>query len=145
MAARNTVSVQVYGLRDFQRALLVLDKRLPDVVDEAAKEAAEIVAQGARKQWPVGPARNGHAKDSIKATRKGQGWSVEAYGPRFPYGPWIDFGGTINKHTSKPTRRPYFKTGRFVYPSYERHRNGINRIMDVAIRRHAELAGLDVD
>lgn len=145
MAARSTVSVQVYGLREFQTALLVLDRRLPDAVDAAAEEAAELVAKGARKQFPTGPARNGHARSSIKAVPKGTGWTVIGYGTRFPYGPWIDFGGTVNKHTSKPTRRPYFKKGRFIYPSYERNRPRINRIMDAAIRRHAELSGLEVD
>lgn len=145
MAAGRFVDVRVYGLREFRAATLTFDRRLPRMADDAAHEAAELVARGARKGFPVGPAEGGHARDSIEATRKGDGWSVSAYGPRFPYGPWLDFGGSVNKHTGNPTRRAYFKKGRFIYPSFERNRPRIERIMETALQRHAESSGLDVD
>jgi hypothetical protein len=142
--ATKGVSVQVYGLKEFRLSCMTLERRLPDVMDDAAKEAADVVAQGARTQIPLGPAIRGHLRDSVKTERKGDGWSVSAYGPNWPYGPLMDFGGTWNRHTGNPSHRAFFKKGRYIYPSYERNRARITRIMETALRRHAEMSGLDV-
>lgn len=139
------VAVRVYGLREFRAAVLRLYSDMPDVVDDAARESAELVARSARNGFPVGPGRNGHARDTINATRKGDGWSVQGGGAGFPYYPWLDFGGTINeKWAPNVTTRPFFKKGRFIYPAYERNRPQITRIMSRALERHAEADGLDV-
>lgn len=118
---------------------------MPDVVDDAAHEAAEVVAKGARYGFPIGPGRHGHARDTIQATRRTNSWEVAGGGAAYPYYPWIDFGGTINeKWSPNVTTRPFFKKGRFIYPSYERHKNDIDRIMSRALVSHAEGVGLDV-
>lgn len=139
------VAVRIYGLREFNLALLTLNREMPDVVSDAARDAAELVARSARSGFPVGPGRNGHARDTITATRRGDGWSVQGGGAGFPYYPWLDFGGKINeKWAPNVTTRPFFKKGRFIYPAYERNRPEIGRIMERALTRHAEAAGLDV-
>jgi hypothetical protein len=140
-----SVQVKVYGLKEFRLAVLRLDRQLPEVVEDAARDAAELVARSARNGFPVGPARNGHARSTIEATKKGDGWSVQGGGEGWPYYPWLDFGGTINKHTGNPTHRPFFKKGRFIYPAYERNQPAISRIMARALEQHAESSGLDVD
>jgi len=138
------VAVKVYGLQQFRRAVGRLDASMPKVIDDASKEAAQLVAKAARRQVPIGPGINGHARNSVYALRQGDGWGVQGGGRKYPYYPWLDFGGTVRPYPNQEKRRPFFKSGRYIYPAYERNQPAVRRIMAAALERYAESSGLDV-
>jgi hypothetical protein len=64
-------------------------------------------------------------------------------GRRAPYYPWLDFGGKTGPKRS--VERPFYKEGRYLYPTLRDHREKFTEIMQGAVVAIATGAGLDVD
>lgn len=137
--------IRIEGLNEFQRNLKKLDKDLPKLVRVALNESADLVAKRARPLIPTGPNRGGHAKSSVKAKSTRTEARVSGGGNRYPYYPWLDFGGHVGKGRS--VRRPFLKEGRYIYGSYY-DLSGSGKFQDVmvnALLKVAEQAGIEVD
>lgn len=143
--------IKIVGLRDFQASLRRVDRDLPKQLRVIFNEAAEIVAVDARRKVPV---RSGRAKATVKALSQQRKGIVQGGGPRAPYYPWLDFGGTVGRGrtgrggvlsaagradfgTAGSVSRPFYKAGRYIYPSYKRHQEDV---MDIAAAGMVELA-----
>jgi hypothetical protein len=64
-------------------------------------------------------------------------------GKKAPYMPWLDFGGKTGIH--KSVHRPFYKEGRYLYPTLGRIRPDIEKALGSALVAVARDAGLEVD
>lgn len=96
---------------DVQMALTRALRGLPRAVRQAEAGSARIVARRAQARVPHGPAVGGHAASSIRSI----GPEVRGGGPRYPYYPWLEFGGRVGPQGS--VRRRWVQGGRYIYPS----------------------------
>lgn len=143
--------VTVRGLRDLQKALRELDKTYPRELRVVNKDAAEIVASGARsKAQSLGGV---HAKSapSIKAAAQQRQAGVSIGGPRWPYAIGAEFGGgKYGKGNPTPgggytTQFPPWRgrgtgAGYFLFPTIRRDIPRIEehyeRALDALARKH---------
>lgn len=135
-------AIRITGLREFRLKLRALDKALTKGLRKAGNRAAKIVVDTARPRVPVGPGRGGHAASSIKAASTQRGARVSEGGARYPYMPWLDFGGEINKHTAHPTVRPFLRPGRFIWAAFGEHQPAVERELLLALHEVAAAADL---
>lgn len=136
--------VYVEGLAELRRNLRAIDRRLPKEISKAGKKAALIVAQEARPHVPRGPQAGGHAASSIKPRATQKGAQVQEGGARFPYMPWIDFGGVIRPRDGQEIRRVYRRKGRFIWAAFARRKREVMDAYMDALRDAMRAAGLDV-
>lgn len=137
--------VRIRGLKEFRRGLKQIDATLPRGIRKAGNKAADIVVSEARPRVPLGPGKGGHAKSSIRKASTSSAVRVSEGGPRFPYMPWLDFGGTVNKHTARPTKRPFKKTGRYVWAAFAENRQLVIDTYEDELVTLAREAGVEVD
>lgn len=131
--------IRVEGLKAFSRGLRKVDKDLPKVLRLANNEGADIVAVTTRR---IMRKRSGRAAQSVKTSSTRTAAKVSEGGNKAPYAGWLDFGGRVGRRHS--VRRPFIKSGRYLYPSWEKKRpevlTGLERSLVSAFRA----AGLDV-
>ena len=134
-------AIRVHGLNEFRRNLRELDRALPKSLRIAFNEAADGVVQAARRQMPH---RTGRAASSVRAVSTQTSVRVREGSARAPYTPWLDFGGSVGRKDS--VHRPFFKDGRYLYPSYFRRRDSgeIQNDMQRALIKVAMEAGLEI-
>ncbi|MPY55464.1 hypothetical protein [Streptomyces acidicola] len=135
--------IRVEGWRELSRSLRRANSELPKGLRLAANEAAQLVVNDARPKVPVGPGKGGHAASSIKAASTRTAARVQGGGSKFPYYPWLDFGGRVGP--SKSVRRPFMKTGRYLWKSYADQKTKVADTLDTALRRVIEDAGIGVE
>jgi hypothetical protein len=109
----DSVRVKVSGLPEVRRALRQIQADSPDGLQRATKRAAQIVAADARRRVPIGPGRNGHVRSSFKVVSSRGGATVQAGGTRYPYLPWLEFGGRVGRNNSVYRKR--IKAGRYLW------------------------------
>ncbi|HEX6579219.1 MAG TPA: HK97 gp10 family phage protein [Jiangellaceae bacterium] len=131
--------IKVEGLAEFNRSLRKMDKELPKKLRLALNDAGDIVVDFAQSRVPK---RSGRAQRSIKARSTRTLVRVAAGGPRAPYYPWLDFGGTVGPKGS--VKRPFFKEGRYLYKALVVRHDAINRRLESALISLARDAGLEV-
>ena len=154
--------VRISGLRELRAGLRRIDKKLPKEISKAGKKAANIVVRSARPRVPVGPAVGGHAAVSIKPRATQKGVSVVEGGNKFPYMPWLDFGGTIYPRGAithggriresadfgtgrqQAIHRPYLKRGRYVWAAFGDNKSEVMDTYQNALGDAARRAGLEV-
>lgn len=122
-----------------------LNSGTPRAVRVASNNVADMIVRKAKPRVPLGPGKNGHARDTIRKIASGKEVRVVEGGSRFPYMPWLDFGGSVNKHTSKPTRRRFIREGRYIWHVLAQNQGDINDYMADALRGVVRESGLDVD
>lgn len=133
--------IKVTGLTEFQQAVRKLGTTGAEAVAKAAGvEAAELVVTRTKPKIPLGPGIGGHARNTLKVVNQGVLYSVEAGGPKFPYYPWLDFGGRVGKKQS--VRRPFIKEGRYVWATYDDSTPQITEIMEKTLNAALKEAGL---
>ncbi|WP_027934566.1 hypothetical protein [Amycolatopsis thermoflava] len=135
--------IRVEGWRELSRSLRRANSELPKGLRLAANEAAQLVVNDARPKVPVGPGKGGHAASSIKAASTRTAARVQGGGSKFPYYPWLDFGGRVGPN--KSVRRPFMKTGRYLWKSYADQKTKVAESLDTALRRVIEEAGIGVE
>lgn len=135
-------TIRVTGLHEFRGAIARLPIEATNSLRAVEKQSAQLIADDARPKVPLGPGRNGHARSSIKVVSLTDGAGVVAGGPKFPYYPWLDFGGRVGR--KKRTKRPFLKTGRYVWKSYDDLGGRINDNLREAVIEACRAAGLEV-
>lgn len=134
----DTGKVEVTGIADLQKALRQIDKDLPKELAAGLAGAAEIVADEAR---PMVPRRSGAAAGSIKVKKQQRGAALAVGGTAAPYFPWLDFGGAVGRN--KSVRRPFIKTGRYIYPALKKKDKQVRARVDEVLEQMAKKAGFD--
>lgn len=134
--------IRVEGLREFSRALKKVDNEAPKQLRLAGNRAAQIVVNEAKPRVPIGPGIKGHAVSSIKASSTRTAARVSGGGKRFPYYPWLDFGGRVGPKRS--VKRPFLKQGRYIWAAFADKRDEIEETLEDAIIDVARNVGLEV-
>lgn len=113
--------VRIEGLKELQRDLKDAgEKAVSKRLSTKLRKAAQIVADAAKANVPEGPAKDGHASDTIKAGVSGARAFVSGGKASNPYYGWLDFGTREPRATSVPVLsyggRPLSqsKTGRSI-------------------------------
>lgn len=130
------VKVWVTGEKEWQFALKRLEASLPTVEKDSGTESAILVAARARALVPIGPGLNGHVKSTVEST----GSTVHGGGFNFRYFGWLEFGGAVGKNNS--VRRPWLRSGRYIYRSYREQRPIIEEKMEDALESAIRRSGL---
>jgi len=134
------VYVKVAGLAEFRRGLRGIDKGSGKQVRAALNQVAQVLVDEAR---PEIPSVTGAARSSLRAQSSQTTAKVAAGGPKAPYYAWLDFGGRVGRR--KQTKRAVISGGRYIYPTLEREREKINRVMLEAMTQLAAANGIEVD
>jgi hypothetical protein len=134
------VKIEVHGLRELGVHLGSFDRKLPKVVDQACKEAAQAVADGAKRRMPFGPEPGGHVRASTRTARIRGGYEARAGGARYPYYMWLEYGGHVGRRHH--TYRTRSTKGRYMYPALVAASPKIRRILNRALARAARQSGL---
>lgn len=132
--------VEVEGLKQFTKSLRAMDRELPKGVRIALNQCSDFLIDKAR---PLIPRRTGAAQASLKARSSQTAVRIAAGGRKAPYYPWLDYGGKVGRDDS--VVRPFFKEGRYLYPTLRKNRDQFTKIMQKALVGVAESAGLDVN
>lgn len=132
-------AIRVEGLAEFVRAVKKADRDLGKGIRLAFNAAADLLVSRVR---PLIPKRSGAAAASLKASSTQTGARVAVGGTKAPYYPWVDFGGSVGPH--KASKRPFYKEGRYLYPTLRETRPEIEALARAGMVATAERAGLDV-
>ncbi len=124
------------GLGAWNARLKHLETIMPDVAYDVAERTAVIVAGKARTFTPLGPAANGHARNTIDS----RGSTVSGGDRTHPYFGWLDFGGAVGRRNS--IKRPFLKGGRIIFAAYRADRPFVEERMEDAVERAVRRAGL---
>lgn len=130
----------VAGLADMRKGLRGIDKDLPKGVRLLLNTVAAVVVDAAK---PKVASKTGAARASMKAASSQTEAKVSAGGRAAPYYPWLDFGGSVGR--KKGTHRPFFKSGRYIFPTVAEKRDDIEAAMAKAVAQLARSNGITVD
>ena len=142
VAGDDVVQVEIRGLREFRAQLRRLGASTPETVRRSSRRAAGMVIDHAKPRIPIGPARNGHVRDTLRAVASGGGVYVRAGDESHRYYGFIDFGGRVGIRRS--VHREYIKGGRYIYPAYSAVFPRIEQVLDDELRDAVRGAGLEV-
>jgi hypothetical protein len=134
------MKVSVTGLSEFSRGLRKLDGEAAKGMRIALNGVADVLVVETKKEIPQ---RTGAAAASLKARSTRTSARVAVGGRKAPYYPWLDFGGRTGPRRS--VVRPFYKEGRYLYPTLRRIRPEIEAALERALTDVARSAGLDVD
>ena len=132
-------AIRVEGLAEFVRAVKKADRDLAKGLRVAFNVAAALLVDRVR---PLIPHVSGRAAATLKVSSTQTAVRVSAGGTKAPYYPWLDFGGSVGPH--KASKRPFYKEGRYLYPTLRTHRDEIEKIATAGMVAAAERAGLEV-
>lgn len=134
--------IRVVGLREFNRSLKRIDSDAPKGLRLAGNNAAGIVVNEARGRVPLGPGRGGHARSSVRAASTRTAARVRGGGRKFPYYPWLDFGGRVGRNNS--VHRPFLKEGRYIWAAFSDKRQRVQDELRDELVAVARRAGVEV-
>lgn len=132
--------IDVKGLAEFNRGLRKLSSEAPKGLRLALNSAADLLIDRVKPQIPR---RSGAAANSLKAKSTRTSARVSVGGTKAPYYPWLDFGGATGPR--KSVVRPFYKEGRYLYPTLAKVRPEIADQLAKALAGVAKAAGLEVD
>lgn len=131
--------IEVEGLAQLNRSLRRLDSEAPKSLRLALNDVA---ARFIRWVAPEIPRRSGRAAGSLTTRSTRTSARIAAGGRRAPYYPWLDFGGRVGRDRS--VERPFYREGRYIYPTLRRRRGEIQGMIGDALVTVAQRSGLDV-
>lgn len=132
--------VSVEGLAELNRSLRRLDNEAPKALRVALNSSADELVRKIKDQIPT---RKGKARGSIKTASTRTEVRIRFGGPRAPYYPWLDFGGRTGR--KKKTVRPFYREGRYIYPTIRRERGAFQASLQTALSNLLHDVGLDED
>lgn len=116
--------LDVEGLIGMKKAFRQAHDGTQKAIQRRLKGVAQLVASEAAGRVPV---RSGRAAASVRALATQESASVIAGGPKAPYFPWLDFGGSVGRRhrsgvaDSGSVKRPWMGNpggeGRYIYPA----------------------------
>lgn len=133
-------SIEVSGLREFQKSLRDADAGLPKQLRIVLNEAGQVIIDYARPRFPR---KSGDAVNSLKLRSSQRAVRLAYGGRKAPYAPWLDFGGQGRVH-GRPGKRPFITEGRYLYPGLRTQADKIQKVMADGLTRLATEAGMDV-
>jgi hypothetical protein len=133
-------SIRVVGLNEFRKGLRGMDRGLPKSVRVALNDVADVLIDATR---PKIPRRTGAAAASLKAQSTQSAARISVGGTKAPYYPWLDFGGKTGRR--KSVVRPFYRSGRYIYPTLAEQREAIQDAMLKALAQLAATNGIEVD
>lgn len=136
----SSMNIKVVGLDEFRKGLKGIDRSLPKGVRTALNDAANVLLDAVR---PKVPQRSGAARASLRAQSSQTEARIAVGGPKAPYYPWLDFGGRVGR--KKSVRRPFYKEGRYIYPTLAERRDDIQDVMLKAMAQLASSNGVEVE
>lgn len=144
------MSVRFHGVPQFVAALKAIDVALPGQLKQEFLGVAADVASNVSGRIPK---LTGKAAGSVKPRATTRGASIAAYGSAAPYGPWLDFGGSVGRgHRpgvawSGAIKRAWMGKpageGRYLYPAIRANRKNIIEGADDAVEKLAKRAGFE--
>lgn len=137
MATINPIGIK--GLRELQSALKDLDGESQKLIRVALNDAAETVAQGARRRMPT---KTGKAKSTVRVASTQREAKVKEGSAKAPYVAWLDYGGKVGE--GKRVSRPFIREGRYLYPTYSANHASIMNGLEKRLTQLIETAGLGV-
>jgi hypothetical protein len=133
-------TINIAGLREFQKALRQIDAGLPKLLRVTFNEAMGLIIGYAQDHMPR---KSGRAINSLKPRSQQRTARIVAGGARAPYEPWLDFGGE-GRVKGRPAPRQFLKEGRFIYKGLAVKRDEITDVMTRGMSDIARSAGLEV-
>lgn len=133
-------TINIAGLKEFQKALRAVDADLPKLLRVTFNEAMGLVIGYASDHMPR---KSGRAINSLKPRSAQRTARVAMGGRAAPYAPWLDFGGE-GRRKGRPAPRPFLKEGRFIYKGLAVKHDDITEVMSKGMADIARAAGLDV-
>jgi len=151
-----TEIVKIEGLADFQAALRRMDGQSQKMLRVVLNEAAEIVAEAAKKKAPE---KTGALRNSIRATSQQRYAVVSGGSSRVPYFGFIDYGGTVGRARSSERYRfakrkglagaravrEFIPTGRILYPAFLANEAEVRKAMEQGLTKLARDVGFTVE
>jgi hypothetical protein len=131
--------IKIRGLAEFNRSLRKLDKDAPKALRLVGNEAAALVVKDASADVPT---LTGAAASSIRASSTRTSARVRAGGSKVPYYGFLDYGGNVGINGS--VHREFIKTGRYLYPAFDRNRDAVAETLNDGLVKVAEDSGLAV-
>lgn len=135
--------IKIEGLAEFRRGLKAISAESAKGLRLAGNKAADIIVADAVPKVPVGPGKGGHGSSSIKARSTQTAARVTEGGKKYPYMPWLDFGGRVGRR--KSVKRPFIKTGRFIWASFDDRSEEVTATLTEALIDIARANGIGVD
>jgi len=132
--------VAVTGLREYVKAVKRLDADAPKAIRLANNVSAQALIDWTK---PKVPQRTGAARASLRAQSTRTAVRIRVGGSKAPYYPWLDFGGRTGRR--KATVRPFYRAGRYLYPTLADHRADFAQIMRKSLLEVGRDAGLEID
>ena len=134
-------SIQIEGMKELEANLRKLSPGTARAFDAEMAGIAREIADAVRRQMPD---KSGTARASVRSSVEGGNIVILAGGPEAPYYPWLDFGGTLRPVGLRwnTQHRPFFKEGRWIYPTIARRRPAIYLAGTAAVERAKREAGL---
>lgn len=132
--------IKIDGLAQFSRNLKKLDNDLPKALRLANNEAGQLIVNYAK---PKVPKDSGKAASTVKAKSTRTEGRVTGGSAKYPYYPWLDFGGRVGRR--KSVSRPYLKSGRYLYAGLSAEFGEIMRVLNNALIDVAKQAGVEVE
>lgn len=136
--------VSITGLRDLQAALKNLDGESQKQLRVVLNDVAQAVVGGAARRVPT---RTGKARKTLRATSSQREAKVSGGSKSVPYYGWLDFGGKVGRGRTGgaggSVKRPFIKSGRYIYPAYDANKASIGKALEQALVDLAQSAGLE--
>lgn len=135
----DNLKIEVGGLAQLSRALKKIDAEAPKGLRMAFNTAADLLVEHVAPKIPV---VSGRAKRSLKSRSTRTSARVSVGGKNARYFPWLDFGGE-GRVKGRPSKRPFIREGRYVYPTLREIRPKIEQALADGISAVVSGAGLE--
>ncbi len=128
---RPIAELRFTGLKELRKAMRDAEAGSQKHLQIHFKDVAVTVASAVAGQVPTSTGKkgknntfsSGSAAASVRARATQTSAGIVAGGPKAPYFPWLDFGGSVGRgHVagqgdSGAVKRPFMKAGRYIYPT----------------------------
>lgn len=124
-------AIKIRGIKEIQAALKQLDGESQKLLRLAFNDAAAPIIKTAKRNMPSGPPVRGHVESTVKPSSGQRDARIRHGGTKYPYSPWLDFGGAVGRQ--KSVKRKFIKSGRYLYPAFWKHRDEVQEAAEEAL------------
>lgn len=131
--------VRITGVVELQQALKALGNGAQTELRTVFAESASHIVAGATRRAPKDTGQL--IAKGVRSKAEQRGASIVLGGKRVPYGPWLEFGGSVGIDNS--VRKPFSRQGKFLMPAIAAGREQIIEAIAAGITDLARRHGLD--